>query len=802
MSNIEELTLNKFHSECKNIYDSSDDIVLEDIRFIKFTELFENSGVFKNITSCRYEMIAPKRKSSWKLMGYSFITESVSEEIIDSDEGDDTTENDSLKEYEWSYTIFNGVFHGENNKLTTVKTSDIKRAIEDSINFIEATLVGHAKGFVKDYHPVKDLQEHLFDLDQRGALERIEICIITDGILNVDNFDKSVFIEGINRECRIHYWGINKWSELSKSKSKRLPINIDFTSDQFIHYTVRYLERESSSTLKNYLTICPADLIADLYDEHGTQLLENNVRVFLSLKNKYNGPMSRTIGANPELFFSYNNGLSATASAIGVDEESGRILNISDLQIVNGGQTTATLYHTKRHLKKSLTNVYVQVKISVLKRDDKYGGIIKEISRYANSQSAIKQSDFWTNDQFLIDFERVSVRNPIQTEGNLYFYFFERMAGQYKETKNRKGSPREVAAWERQYPKRLVFNKIELARWYNAMRLLPHIAVGSAEKQFDYFMRQENKPEVTDSRYKSVVGFGMLCERSRKVTGKKNSKEFPPIIGDPNVGMATSVYAVSFLHYITQGRLDYHAIFNGTWKVESFDVILKSVIKRVWEQIYQFDKVYTRDKTKVESCWKFVMANTEVTPTVLNKIERYLISKAELEIREANGESEELQYFNILNSLTEKDCSLISGLNDLVTTNRRFKSHSSKIDAIVKRISDESILIPLSLLKEIKEVINDVIKHNLSIQGKGYKNINLDFMRLSSDVFQRRHLLIETLELKASDQMGHELEIYHRKIKELKDLIDKFDIYPGLSIGDFRKIQNILFVDLKIELEA
>jgi hypothetical protein len=75
-------------------------------------------------------------------------------------------------------------------------------------------------------------------------------------------------------------------------------------------------------------------------------------------------------------------------------------------------------------------------------------------------------------------------------------------------------------------------------------------------------------------------------------------------------------------------------------------------------------------------------------------------------------------------------------------------------------------------------------------------------MRLSSDVFQRRHLLIETLELKASDQMGHELEIYHRKIKELKDLIDKFDIYPGLSIGDFRKIQNILFVDLKIELEA
>jgi hypothetical protein len=801
MTNIEELALAKFHSESAHLYESSDDLALEDVRFIKYTELLENAGVFKNITCCRFERNAPKKKSAWRLMGYSFTTDLVSEEIIDAEDEFDLAESEAIKEYEWSYTIFNGVFLGENIPVSTVKPIDIRRAVEDSRNFIEATLSSDRKGFVQDYHAVKDLQEHLFELDQKGILDRIEICIITDGVVHPENFEKSIFIESINRECRIHYWGINKWSELSKSKNKRLPISIDFTSDQFKHYNIQFLGRDSSETLKNFLTICPGDLIADLYDEYGTQLLENNVRVFLSLKNKYNGPMSRTIATNPELFFSYNNGLSATAAAIRVDELTGRILAITDLQIVNGGQTTATLYHTKRHLKKSLTNVYVQVKISVLKRNDKYSGIIKDISRFANSQSAIKQSDFWTNDPFLIDFERVSSKNPIQIDGNLYFHFFERMAGQYKETKSRKGSAREIAAWERQYPKRLVFNKIELARWYNAMRLLPNVAVGSAEKQFDYFMRQDNKPEVTDSRYKTLVGFGMLCERARKVTGKKNSKEFPPIISDPNVGMATSIYAMSFLHHITEGRLDYHAIFNQTLKVEDLDAILKSVIKRVWEQIYQFDKVYTRDKTKVEACWKFVVANTEVAPTTLNKLERYLISKSELELRDANVQSEEFQYFELLNKLTENECYLIACLNDLVQTNRRFKRHSSKVDAIVKRINDESILIPLSLLKEINEVLDEIIKYKLSIQGKGFKKVEVDFLRLSRDIFQRRHLLIETLDLAASKKSGIELDLFMSHIEQLKELMDKFDIYPGLSINEFHRIQKLLIEVFNTETE-
>ena len=382
--------------------------------------------------------------------------------------------------------------------------------------------------------------------------------------------------------------------------------------------------------------------------------------------------MSQTIILAPGMFFSYNNGISATASAIKIDPKTNKIVAIHDFQIVNGGQTTATLYHTRKHLKKSLSDIYVQVKITVLRKTDHYTDIIRNISKYANSQTAIKPSDFWTNDSYLIDFEKLSLRCPIQIDGSIIYYFFERMAGQYKETSSRKGTSRDIKAWEKQNPKKLAFNKIDLARWFNAMNLEPHIAVSSAEKQFDSFMKRDNKPILTDARYKSVIGFGQLCDRARKVTGKASSKEFPPIISDPNVGMATSIYAMSYFHFITGGRFDYHKIFDHRLAVEELDNILKTIIKKCWEQIYQFDKIYTRDKTKVEPCWKFVKERVELNQITIAKLSKYIISDNEYKKRESKDLSEEEYYFNSLNQLLSNNGKTLYSMLDITTTNDSF----------------------------------------------------------------------------------------------------------------------------------
>ena len=152
------------------------------------------------------------------------------------------------------------------------------------------------------------------------------------------------------------------------------------------------------------------------------------------------------------------------------------------------------------------------------------------------------------------------------------------------------------------------------------MNLQPHISVSSAEKQFEAFMKSNTKPVLTVAKYKSIIGFGQLCLRARKVCGTASSKEFPSIIGDPNVGMATSIYAMSYLHLITRGRFDYHKIYDQKLNVSELDNILKSLIRKCWDQIYKFDKVYTRDKTKVEACWKFVKGSVELNQSTIDKL--------------------------------------------------------------------------------------------------------------------------------------------------------------------------------------
>lgn len=782
-----EITLAKFYSDCKQYDEVSEDLAIEDIRFIKFTDLLDTAGIFKNPKYCRYEGHGLKN-AKWSMLGYSFTNDNISEDSENENEDEST----SHKEYEWNFTFFNGFLSGDNSIINS-KKSDIQKSISEVVKFIEATLSGNSKFIVQDYHPVSELQDHILKLDKKNLLDRIDICIITDGLIENENLDSSIFIDSLQRECKIHYWGLNKWSDLARSKSKRLPINLDFQSEK-MNYDVSFLERKNNDDVKYYLSIFPGDLIADLYNEYDTQLLENNVRVFLSLKSKYNRQMSKTISDTPDMFFSYNNGISATASSIKINTSTNKIESINDFQIVNGGQTTATLYHTKKHLKKPLTDIYVQVKITVLRKTDTYPTLISNISKFANSQTAVKPSDFWTNDSYLLDIEKLSLRNPVQTEGSFIYYFFERMAGQYKETRVRKGTQRDISAWEKQNPKKFSFNKIDLARWFNAMNLQPYISASSAEKQFETFMRSENKPLLTAARYKTVIGFGQLCTRARKVCGTASSKEFPSIIDDPNVGMATSIYAISYFHFITGGRFDYHKIYDHRLDVSELDGILKSIIKKCWEQIYQYDKIYTRDKTKVEACWKFVKDRVELNQTTIDKLSKYLISPKEHKKRESKDISEEEYYFTNLKHLLNNNGKLLFSMLDIAVANNNFYKYRTLLKNTIDRVSNKTGVITLSKLKELVAFKDELIDYDLSGVGKFPQKVDIDFLKIYDSVFKSRSAFFENLEKLVLSKTGDDFENQMTLMEEIKELPEKFDLYPGLSIMDMERMEEILDV--------
>lgn len=166
-----------------------------------------------------------------------------------------------------------------------------------------------------------------------------------------------------------------------------------------------------SADYESYLMVMPATILGELYGKYGDRLLEQNVRCFLQARGKVNKGIRSTIITDPEMFFAYNNGITATAREVITETEDDGIYikEIRDLQVVNGGQTTASLFHTSRKDKVSLEKIFVQMKLSVVD-GEKGEVVIPKISEYANTQNKVNAADFFSNHPFHLRMEEFSRR--------------------------------------------------------------------------------------------------------------------------------------------------------------------------------------------------------------------------------------------------------------------------------------------------------------------------------------------------------------------------------------------------------
>jgi hypothetical protein len=92
-------------------------------------------------------------------------------------------------------------------------------------------------------------------------------------------------------------------------------------------------------------------MLADIYNDYRSALLERNVRSFLQFNGKVNKGIRDTLKTAPHRFLPYNNGLSTTASSVvltGASNGTAHIRSLADFQIVNGGQTTASIAAASR----------------------------------------------------------------------------------------------------------------------------------------------------------------------------------------------------------------------------------------------------------------------------------------------------------------------------------------------------------------------------------------------------------------------------------------------------------------------
>jgi hypothetical protein len=380
------------------------------------------------------------------------------------------------------------LIHTDTTDLATLPMSDAKRTLTQLENFLRDSLSGD---FLRDREESSQAYMLARSLQQQGrAVTRYRLFLVTDAKLSERSKNLGTSeINGIPVEY--HIWDITRLHQIYESKQGREELDIDLTewlTDGLPALEISQNEEEFST----YLAAVPGSVVADLYERYGSRLLESNVRSYLSARGKVNKNIRVTVQSKPEMFLAYNNGITATATGVKASEKSGgqcHLRMIRDLQIVNGGQTTASLFFVRREDKAvDLSHIYVQMKLVVVD-PDRAALIVPDISRYANSQNRVSEVDFFSNSAFHIRMEELSRRILAPAKPGVNFqtkWFYERTRGQYANEKA-KLSASAAKKFDATYPRKQVIDKTALAKYVISFEEKPYTVSAGAQKNFVAF---------------------------------------------------------------------------------------------------------------------------------------------------------------------------------------------------------------------------------------------------------------------------------------------------------------------------
>jgi len=302
-------------------------------------------------------------------------------------------------------------------------------------------------------------------------------------------------------------WDVTRLKRIHEARSVRDDLFVDFSTLAGGGLTVLPAAVGVGEDYDAYLAVVPGEMLADIYIRHGSRLLEGNVRTFLGRRGNINRGIASTLAKEPSRFFAYNNGIAATASAVTAVEGPGSTIVLTgatDLQIVNGAQTTASLAALQREGKLPPSSVFVPMKLSVV-RPDIAVELIPRISRFANSQNSVRASDFFANHEFHRRMEGISRRILAPAVGGSQVpthWYYERARGQHLNDQAGMTASRKEQ-FLRRNPRHQVITKTDLAKVENCFDLLPDIACKGAEKSFTEFAERITK-EWQDERKRSL----------------------------------------------------------------------------------------------------------------------------------------------------------------------------------------------------------------------------------------------------------------------------------------------------------
>ena len=458
----------------------------------------------------------------------------------------------------WSLDADNEVLHAFVTDWTgtTPSPSLTQTASSEALRRLAGFVSKCAEGYSSKLEESSAVWE-VGDLIQRhvSSLNEVRLYLFSDGAartLNLPKFDPIA-----NVPVTAHVWDLERLYRLDTSGLERESITLDVT--EFFDGPLPCLPGPSGSDHAVYLAVIPGRLLADLYGRFGSRLLERNVRSFLQARGAVNKEIRETILNRPDRFLAYNNGISATAADVSIVElpDGGIALaEIKDLQIVNGGQTTASIHHAATRDKADLSEVSVQAKLTVV-RPDLIDEIVPSISRFSNTQNKVTGADFSANHQFHVRIEELSrsVWAPaIDGTQRQTHWFYERARGQYADELARSGTPAKQRQFKVTCPTAQKFTKTDLAKFLRTWEQRPNLVSLGGEKNFREFMTgvadRRIQPDV--EWYHRLIATAILFRSAEKIVQRQN-------FGGYRAQIVT--YTVAKLAHETQSRLDLDSIW-------------------------------------------------------------------------------------------------------------------------------------------------------------------------------------------------------------------------------------------------
>ncbi len=398
--------------------------------------------------------------------------------------------SDDADQLDLFVSLYDGV-----DDLKVVPDAETKTAVEQCIRFLGLCAEGKMAPKLDPSSDVHSLALTIREI--YNGLEQVRVFVLTDRVSKAKSFKtreiggKSVRLEVMDIE-RLH----RHWSE----GKPRDELVIDFTEVSGSPLPCVFVPGDTDE-YDYALTAVPGEALRFVYERFGARLLEANVRSFLSVKGKgVNAGIQNTLRTSPGHFMAYNNGIVLVADemrlATAADGSPG-IAWLKGMQIVNGGQTTASLYFAKKKYPETdLRRVRVPAKIIVMKVQDplKEEALVSDISRFANSQNAVRQSDLSANKPFHVDVERLSL--AVYCPDGTGRWFYERAAGSYNTLLSREGTtPAKLKALKDAIPASRKITKTDLAKYLNAWAGMPDVVSLGSQKCFDRFMAAMTVPE-------------------------------------------------------------------------------------------------------------------------------------------------------------------------------------------------------------------------------------------------------------------------------------------------------------------